>query len=77
MTELLGQLCLLDGISGDESKVREFIVSQIKDYAEIKTDALGNLIVFCKGKKTPKNKILVSAHMDEVGMIVTYINRRR
>ncbi len=74
MTELLGQLCLLDGISGDESKVREFIVSQIKDYAEIKTDALGNLIVFCKGKKTPKNKILVSAHMDEVGMIVTYIN---
>lgn len=74
MIDTLEQLCLLDGISGDEGAVREFIISQIKDFAEVKIDALGNVIAFCKGKKTPKKRVLVSAHMDEVGMIVTYIN---
>lgn len=74
MTELLEKLCLLDGISGDEGSVRDFIISQIRDYAEITVDNLGNIIAFCKGKNTPKNRVLVSAHMDEVGFIVTYIN---
>ncbi len=74
MLETLEKLCLLDGISGDESEVREFIISQIKDFAEVKVDAIGNIIAFCKGSKTPKNRVLVSAHMDEVGLIVTYIN---
>ena len=73
MTELLKNLCLLNGISGDEGRVREYIISQIKDHAEVSVDPLGNVIAFCKGK-TPKNKVLVSAHMDEVGLIVTYIN---
>lgn len=74
MTELLKQLCLQDGISGDEGSVRDLIISQIKDYADITVDPLGSIIAFCKGEQTPKNKVLVSAHMDEVGMIVTYIN---
>lgn len=74
MIDQLKKLCLLNGISGDETAVSDYIISQIKDYAEVKTDNLGNVIAFCKGKKTPKNKVLVSAHMDEVGMIVTYIN---
>lgn len=74
MIDQLKELCLLNGISGDETAVSDYIISQIKDYAEVKTDNLGNVIAFCKGKKTPKNKVLVSAHMDEVGMIVTYIN---
>ncbi len=72
--ELLENLCLLDGISGDEGAVREFVISQIKDRAQISVDPLGNVIAFCKGEKPAKNKVLVSAHMDEVGMIVTYIN---
>ena len=74
MINELKTLCLLNGISGDEKNVSDYIVSQIKDYADYKVDNLGNVIAFCKGKKTPKNKVLVSAHMDEVGMIVTYIN---
>lgn len=74
MINELKTLCLLNGISGDENSVRDYIISRIKDKAEITVDNLGNVIAFCKGKKTPKNKIMVSAHMDEVGMIVTYIN---
>ena len=66
---------MTDGISGDEGSVREIIKEEIKDYAdEITTDSMGNLIVFKKGKNTPKRKVLLSAHMDEVGFIVTYIN---
>ena len=74
MLDNLKDLCLLDGISGDEGAVREYIIDKIGDKAEIRVDNLGNVIAFCKGKKMPKNKIMVSAHMDEVGMIVTYVN---
>lgn len=72
--ELLKKLCTCSGISGDEKNVRDIIISEIKDYADsIKTDNLGNLIVFKKGLKTPAKKLMISAHMDEVGFMVTYI----
>ncbi len=71
---LLQILSQTNGISGDESAVREIIISEIKDFAtEYHIDSMGNLIVFKKGKRTPDKKLLLSAHMDEVGFIVTYI----
>ncbi len=71
---LLKRLCTADGISGDEGEVRELILDEIRPFAdEITVDGLGNLIVFKKGKKTPEKKLLISAHMDEVGFIVTHI----
>ena len=71
---LLKELSELSGISGDEGLVRDFIISEIKDTnADIRTDNMGNLIVFKKGRKTPERKLLISAHMDEVGFIVTFI----
>lgn len=69
----LRTLCELDGISGDEGEVREYIISRIKDKCELKTDPLGNLIAFCKGSRSSDKKLMISAHMDEVGFIVTYI----
>lgn len=74
MFETLRDLCLLNGISGDEDEVRDYIISRISDKCECKVDNLGNIIAFKKGRKTPKNKVLLSAHMDEVGLIVKYIN---
>lgn len=73
MKELLKELCLINGISGDENSVRENIISKIKDYCEYRVDNLGNLICFCKGKKSSGKKLMIAAHMDEVGFIVTYI----
>ena len=71
---LLKELCLVNGISGDENTVRDVILAEIKNYAnDIKIDPLGNIIVFKKGKEAPKKKLLISAHMDEVGFIVTEI----
>lgn len=72
--KLLEKLCTACGVSGDETSIRNIILSEIKNYAtEIKTDALGNLIVFKAGSKKPKSKLMISAHMDEVGFIVTHV----
>jgi endoglucanase len=73
MIDLLKRLCLIDGTSGDEANIREFIISEIKDFCEYKTDNLGNIICFKKGKKTPTRKVMLDAHMDEVGLIITSV----
>lgn len=71
----LKKLCMTNGISGDEKRVSELIQKRIKEYGvEIKSDAMGNLLVTKQGRKRAKNKVLLSAHMDEVGFIVTGIN---
>ena len=69
----LKELCLLNGASGNENAVREYIINKIKDYAEYHVDNLGNIIAFKKGKKVPRKKIMLDAHMDEVALIVTSI----
>ncbi|MCH5195187.1 MAG: M42 family peptidase [Oscillospiraceae bacterium] len=71
MNEMLKELCEVNGASGDEKSIRNFIREKITA-DEIFTDNLGNLIVFKKGRKTPKNKIMFAAHMDEVGLMITY-----
>lgn len=73
MFENLKELCCLCGTSGNEEKIREYIISQIKDRCEFSVDPLGNIIAFKKGKNTPKNKVMLDAHMDEVALIVTSI----
>ncbi len=74
MRSELFELCRLSGISGDEDRVREYIREKAAPYADsMRTDALGNLIVFKKGAKSTGNKLLIAAHMDEVGLIVTRI----
>lgn len=74
-TDLLKNLCLTGGISGDESLIREIIIKEISNCnAEYHTDKLGNLIVFKKGANRPKTRLMISAHMDEVGLIVTHVD---
>ena len=70
--ELLKKLTLCYGPSGREDNIRKIIEDIAKPYAdEIKTDALGNLIVHKKGNG---KKIMVAAHMDEIGVIATVID---
>ena len=74
MRSELFELCRLSGVSGDEDRVREYIREKAAPYADsVRTDALGNLIVFKKGAKSTGNKLLIAAHMDEVGLIITRI----
>lgn len=73
MIELLKQLCALDGTSGDEGNVRDFIIQKIDGHCDWRVDALGNIIAFKKGKKRSAKKLLIDAHTDEVGLIITAI----
>lgn len=70
---MLKELCLLNGTSGDERAVREYIIEKIRGKCDYKVDALGSVIAFKKGKKTPDKKVMLCAHMDEVGFIITHI----
>lgn len=70
----LSELCSLDGVSGNEGSVRQYIIDRIQTLADaVNIDPLGNIIAFKKGEYVPKNKIMLSAHMDEVGLIITHI----
>ena len=74
MIELMKQLCALPGPSGCEDAVREFVLEKVKPFAdEIKMDAIGNIMVFRKGKKALERPVVVCAHMDEVGVIIKQI----
>lgn len=71
---LLKELSQAFGVSGYEKEVREMIKAEVKDYAdEIITDAMGNLIVYKKGEAPNKKKIMLAAHMDEIGLQVIKI----
>ena len=72
MINLLKKLMLETGVSGRENKIRALIESECRPFAdEIITDNMGNLIVRKNGKG---KKIMLCAHMDEIGFFVTYIN---
>ena len=69
--KFLEKLCLAVGISGNEGEVKELIKNEVAPYAdEITETPLGDLIVFKKGEKPAPKKIMIDAHMDEVGMII-------
>ena len=71
---LLKRLTEASGVSGNEKEVRNIILNEIKDFVdEVKVDRLGNIIAYKKGKNNFK-KLMVTAHMDEVGLMVTDID---
>ena len=71
----LKELCLAIGISGNETEVKELIKKEVAPYAdEITETPLGDLIVFKKGEKAAPKKIMIDAHMDEVGLIINHIS---
>lgn len=74
MFDLLKTMCALPGPSGAEDAVRGFIRTQAEPYAdEIRTDPMGNLMIFRKGEKRLAKPVMLCAHMDEVGVIVKRI----
>ena len=69
---LLKTLVETYGPSGSEDKIRDLITEEIKDYVDtIKTDRMGNLIAVKNG---PGKRIMIAAHMDEIGIIAINID---
>ena len=72
MNELLKNLTEAVGVSGEEKEVRLLIRDLIADHVdEWHVDAMGNLIALKKGTGAVDLRVMVDAHMDEVGLIVT------
>ena len=71
---LLKQFTEASGVSGNEKEVRDLIISEIKDHVDsYKIDRIGNIIAYKKVKSSDK-KLMITAHMDEVGLLVTEID---
>ncbi len=72
---LLKKLSEAVGVSGYEDEVRAIIGEEFERYAdEVRTDRLGNVIALRRGEgDEPRRSIMLAAHMDEIGLIVTKI----
>ena len=72
-TKLLAELCEVAGAPGHENRVREVVLREIKSIVdEINIDNMGNIIALKKGIN--EKKVMIAAHMDEIGFIVTHID---
>lgn len=78
LKELIKRLTETYGPSGHEQLIRDVIRDEIKNAAdEVRVDALGNLIARKKGSgATPRQKVMLAAHMDEIGVIVTHVDEK-
>lgn len=73
--ELLSSLTQTFGPSGYEDRIRDVIREAIKDFSdEIRVDPLGSLVAFKKGTGDGQ-RIMLAAHMDEIGFMVTHVEK--
>ena len=73
-TTLLKEICEVAGTSGFENRIRNLIITELKKVnAKYSIDNMGNLTVLIKGKDRSK-KVMLAAHMDEIGFIVTHVD---
>tara|TARA_B100001109_G_C18836291_1_gene462110 strand:+ start:296 stop:1339 length:1044 start_codon:yes stop_codon:yes gene_type:complete len=71
---LLKKICETPGAPGFENRVRSLVLKEIKPYVDnIEIDNMGNVIALKKGVDKSKS-VMIGAHMDEIGFIVTHID---
>ncbi|MDO9086530.1 MAG: M42 family metallopeptidase [Anaerolineaceae bacterium] len=76
MKSLIKKLVETVGPSGYESKIREVIRGEVEGFAdEIQVDAMGNLIIKKGEKKEGGLRVMLSAHIDEIGVMVTHVDK--
>lgn len=74
---LLSKICAIPGAPGHEHQIRSYISELIQSHVdELYTDSIGNLVAVKKSIKTDAPKVMVAAHMDEIGFIVTHIDEK-
>lgn len=70
---LLKTICETAGAPGFEQRVRELVIKEVTPLVdEVSVDNMGNVIALKKGRE--RRKVMVAAHMDEIGFIVTHID---
>ena len=74
---LLSEICRIPAAPGFEQRLRAFVMENVASYVdELYTDAVGNVHAVKKGTQTGNDakKVMIGAHMDEIGFIVTHID---
>lgn len=75
MNDLIKKFVETPGPSGYEDQIRNVVMDEIKDLADsIRIDSLGNLIALRGSKKEGGKRIMISAHIDEIGLMVTHVD---
>lgn len=72
--DLLGELCDIPGVSGDEGNVRNFILGYLRGLNPV-VDPLGNIYLYYPSNKVDAKTILMSAHLDEIGYVIKSIDK--
>ena len=68
---ILKALSAAIGVSGDEGDVRAVVLDAVREHVdEVKVDALGNVLAFKRGTGRQRLRVMLAAHMDEVGLMV-------
>lgn len=71
--QLLNEICTIPGASGFEQRIRTRIIEEIKPFVdELEIDNMGNVYGIRRGKQ--QKRVMIGAHMDEIGFIVTHID---
>ena len=69
--KLLEKLTSIIGVSGDEGEVRKVVLEQVKPYADdVRVDAMGNVLATRLGRGKNRLRVMLDAHMDEVGFMI-------
>jgi endoglucanase len=69
--KILELFCNVIAVSGDEGEVRKIVLDKVKPYAdEVKVDAIGNVLVTKIGRGRKRVRVMLDAHMDEVGFMI-------
>ena len=73
---LLRSICEEAGAPGHEKRIRNLVIKEVTPLVDkVEIDNMGNVFTLIKGKRNPKGlKVMVAAHMDEIGFVVTHID---
>jgi endoglucanase len=70
--QLLKRLCNACGVSGNENEVREIVLEQIRSHvSDWRVDVLGNILAVKEGQGKKRLRVMIAAHMDEVGFMLS------
>jgi putative aminopeptidase FrvX len=69
--KLLESLCNVIAVSGDEGEVRKIVLEEVRPHAdEVRVDPLGNVLATRRGRGAQRMRVMLDAHMDEVGFML-------
>jgi endoglucanase len=70
---LLQKICKAPGVSGFERRIRDLVLAEVRPLAdEVRLDNMGNVIAIRRGRE--RKRVMVAAHMDEIGFIVNHVD---